>query len=1152
MWQAEQGDRLAAILGSDPEVAGRMPDQTVAAAAARAGALIDVVGSVMRGYADRPAVAERTLREDGSVTEAYAAISYRDLWDGALSISTALRNGPAPLVRPGDIVAGLAPSSIDYAMAELALVASGAVSVPLIATAPPAVWAAVLDETRPRALLIGADVVLAALGALPPESVPPVLVVVAGPGRPVDGSVVTAARERLAAAGLDTAVHTLADLREQGRGTGQALPFVPSSDDDLLSQIIYTSGTTGAPKGALFPERVMAQMWKGAAQAQMPAIVVHYMPLSHIAGRMVLVGTLARGGTCFFAGRGDMTTLLEDVALVRPTELFVIPRVCEVIHDRFRGDVEGRVDAGADRADAVAAARTAFRDRVLGGRVISAVNGSAPLGNELRTFMQSVLGVALHDGYGTTEVGGVVMLDNRLRRPPVLDFKLVDVPELGYFATDKPYPRGELLIKTTSMFPGYYNQPQLNEQIFDEDGFYRTGDVMALTGPEELHFVDRRNNVLKLSQAEFVTVSKIEDVLSRSPLVEQVFVYGRSGRAHLLAVVVPSLAARTACPDDAALRRAIMESVRAVAADAALHSYEVPQDIIVEHEPFTVAGGLLSGVGKLVRPSFNDRYENRLEALYAELADGQDRELVELRRAAPDRSVVDTVLRAAAALVGGMASVPTPDMHLTEVGGDSLSALSLSALLQDVFDVEVPVSVLVDPTTDLGGIARYIESARTSGPAGPTARTTHGDGTQLRADDLRLDAFLDPATLATAPTLPRPAAAPTTFLLTGANGFLGRFLALELLRSTDYHLVCLVRGTNDEDARRRLREAFSGSPDLEKRFDAVPAERLEVVAGDVSQRDLGLDGSRWDRLARTVEVVVHPAALVNHVLPYEQLFGPNVRGTAEVVRLAMSRQLKQVWYLSTIGVADQVAGVLGELDDIRVTNPVRSLSAQYASGYASSKWAGEVLLRQAGDHCGLSATVFRSTLILAHREYEGQLNLPDLFTRLLLSLVLTGVAPRSFYQRRSGDQPPSGYEGVPVDYMAEVVVGLGMQEPVGHRTFNVNNPAPGGPSLDDVVDWLTEQGRPMTRIDSYAEWLDRVEIALRALPDRLAPSTILPILDAFRRPAPIEPLLDASTDEFLGAVGRIAPHGEIPRVSPGLIQKYVGDLQLRGLVPSDV
>ena len=165
--------------------------------------------------------------------------------------------------------------------------------------------------------------------------------------------------------------------------------------------------------------------------------------------------------------------------------------------------------------------------------------GTAPLAAEMKTFIDAVLDVHIADGYGTTEIGGVTR-DGVVMRPPVIDYKLVDVPELGYFLTDKPYPRGELLVKTETMMPGYYKRPEVTAEVFDADGYYRTGDVMAEIEPDRLVYVDRSKNVLKLSQGEFVAVANLEAVFAGAPLVRQIFVYGNSERANLLAVIVPT------------------------------------------------------------------------------------------------------------------------------------------------------------------------------------------------------------------------------------------------------------------------------------------------------------------------------------------------------------------------------------------------------------------------------------------------------------------------------------------------------------------------------------------------------------------------------------------------------------------------------------
>jgi fatty acid CoA ligase FadD9 len=740
----------------------------------------------------------------------------------------------------------------------------------------------------------------------------------------------------------------------------------------------------------------------------------------------------------------------------------------------------------------------------------------------------------------------------------VIDYKLADVPDLGYFHTDQPHPRGELLVKTDNLFPGYYKRPEVTAEVFDPDGYYRTGDIMAEVGPDQLAYLDRRNNVQKLSQGEFVTVSKLEAAFGDSPLVRQIYVYGNSARAYLLAVVVPTTDALSRSGGDiASLKPLIGESLKNVAKAAGLQSYEIPRDFIVETTPFTLENGLLTGIRKLVRPKLKEHYGQRLERLYTELAEGQANELRELRHSGADRPVLETLSRAAGALLGAAATDLRPDAHFNDLGGDSLSALTFANLLQEIFDIDVPVGVIVSPATDLQVIADYIAAERTSGAKRPTFAAVHGrDATEVHARDLTLDKFLDTTTLAAAPALPPPSAEVQTVLLTGATGFLGRYLALEWLERMDLvggKLICLVRAKSNEDARRRLDKTFdSGDPELLRHYRELAAQHLEVIAGDKAEPNLGLDQQTWQRLADTVDLIVDPAAMVNHVLPYSQLFGPNALGTAELIRIALTTKLKPFTHVSTQGVADQIEpSAFTEDADIRVISPTRVIGDSYANGYANSKWAGEVLLREAHDLCGLPVAVFRCDMIMVDTKYVGQLNVPDIFTRSMLSLVATGIAPASFYETDpDGNRQRAHYDGLPVDFIAEAISTLGAQVVDGFETYHVLNPYDDNIGLDEYVDWLIDAGYPIQRITDYDAWLQRFETAMRALPEQQRQHSLLPILHAYQRPE--KPIRGSiwPADRFRSAVqeAKIGPDKGIPHISAPIIVKYITNLQLLGLL----
>ncbi len=1153
----------------DPQLVAAKPDPSVAAALDGPDVMLtDVIRIAMTGYADRPALGQRAVefvtdaagRTVAELQPRFDTLTYRETWARVRALADALAGDP---VQPGNCVATLGFTSADYAVVDMALSLAGAVAVPLQTSAPVAQLHPIMLETEPVAMLTSVDhledAVQLALTAHAPKRL-----VVFDYHQEVDDhrEAFEAATARLAEANV--VVEALGDVIARGAQHTDG-PLVQRGDHDALRLLIYTSGSTGTPKGAMYTDRLMANCWRGwfspdwDTEGKLPAITMSFMPISHVMGRVILYSTLGAGGTAYFAAKSDLSTLLDDLALVRPTKLDLVPRIWEMLFQEVQSEVDRRTASdGARRSEVEVRVMAEFREKLIGGRQFSAMTGSAPISPELRAWVEEFIDVHLINGYGSTE-DGIVLIDDEVQRPPLLDYKLVDVPDLGYFATDRPHPRGELWVKTPNAIPGYYKRPEVTAELFDADGWYHTGDVFAEIGPDRLTYVDRRNNVLKLSQGEFVTVSKLEAAYGGHPSVRQIFVYGNSSRSYLLAVIVPTDDALASVGGDtAAVKPLLVDALQSVARSAGLQSYEIPRDFLVETKPFTLENGLLTGIRKLARPKLKEFYGPELEQLYIDLANGQADVLRSLRQDSAGRSVLETVGRAAGALLGAASADVAPDAAFVDLGGDSLSALTFANLLHEIFDVDVPVGVITSPASDLAAIAAYVETQRAGGSKRPTYDAVHGrDATEVHARDLVLDAFIDEATLAAAPSLPRPNREVRTVLLTGSTGFLGRYLALQWLERmalVDGKVICLVRAKSDEDARHRLDATFdSGDPALLEHYQSLADKHLEVLAGDKGEANLGLPQDVWQRLADTVDVIVDPAALVNHVLPYSQLFGPNAVGTAELIRIALTTRIKPFVYVSTIGVGDGIApGQFVEDADIRQMSATRQVNDDYANGYGNSKWAGEVLLREAHDLCGLPVSVFRCDMIMADTTWAGQLNVPDMFTRMMLSLVATGVAPESFYDLDDeGARQRSHFDGLPVEFIAEAISTLGVDGVTeGFETFHVMNPYDDGISMDTFVDWLVEAGHPITRVPSYAEWLARFDTALRALPEKQRNASLLPLLHNYQKPQPPINGSIAPVDRFRTAVqdAKIGPDKDIPHLTAPVIVKYATDLELLGLL----
>jgi long-chain acyl-CoA synthetase len=187
----------------------------------------------------------------------------------------------------------------------------------------------------------------------------------------------------------------------------------------------------------------------------------------------------------------------------------------------------------------------------LGGNVKYMLTGSAPISSDVRKFMKICFACPFAEGYGQTEgLGGqfVTQPDDPqmgyVGGPlPHIEFKLIDVPEMNYFATDKdaegnPAPRGEILSRGGAIIPGYYKNKAKTESTIDENGWLHSGDIGMIMPNGALKIIDRRKNIFKLSIGEYIAPDKLQEIYKTVRGVSDIFVYGDSLKSVLVAIVV--------------------------------------------------------------------------------------------------------------------------------------------------------------------------------------------------------------------------------------------------------------------------------------------------------------------------------------------------------------------------------------------------------------------------------------------------------------------------------------------------------------------------------------------------------------------------------------------------------------------------------------
>jgi long-chain acyl-CoA synthetase len=428
-------------------------------------------------------------------------------------------------IQPGDRVALMSRTRYEWTLADYAIWAAGAVTVPVYETSSAEQVQWIIGDSGARAAITETDkheeIVKSVHGQLPELGQ---LWRIEGLSEVADG-------------GADVADEQLRQHRAGRR----------ASD---LATIIYTSGTTGRPKGCELTHRNLLSAVRNAIHGALPEIfeqanasTLLFMPLAHVFARIIQVGCLESGA--ILGHWEDTATVAEGLREFRPTFLLAVPRVFEKVYNTAQQQASASpakskiFAAAASTAVAYSEAQDAGRPGLglqvrhavfdqlvysklraaVGGRVTYAVSGGAPLGTRLGHFFRGA-GITVLEGYGMTETSAAATV-NKPRRNKV---GTVGQPLPGVSA--KIAEDGEILLRGGIMFAGYWHNEAATAETVDAAGWLHTGDLGSLDDEGFLRVTGRKKELIVTAGGKNVAPAVLEDRLRAHPLISQCMVVG--------------------------------------------------------------------------------------------------------------------------------------------------------------------------------------------------------------------------------------------------------------------------------------------------------------------------------------------------------------------------------------------------------------------------------------------------------------------------------------------------------------------------------------------------------------------------------------------------------------------------------------------------
>lgn len=473
------------------------------------------------------------------------------------------------------------------------------------------------------------------------------------------GKVTPEQREEVEKFGL--AIYSWEEFLQLGDDKKFELPLTKKND---ICTIMYTSGTTGDPKGVMISNESIVTLIAGVKRLLQSVneelnekdVFISYLPLAHIFDRVIEELFISHGASIGF-WRGDVKLLVEDIGELKPTIFCAVPRVL----DRIYSGLKQKISAGGLLRNTLFNIAYKYKqynlwkgvktieaapicDKIvfgkvkqgLGGNVRLILSGAAPLSTHVEAYLRVVTCAHVLQGYGLTETcaGTFVSLPNEISMlgtvgPPVpnVDVCLESVPEMGYDALSST-PRGEICIRGKTLFSGYYKREDLTKEVL-VDGWFHTGDIGEWQPDGSMKIIDRKKNIFKLSQGEYVAVENLENIYGLVSDIDSIWIYGNSFESFLVAVANPNQQALerwakennisgdfdSLCENPKA-KEYILGELSKIGKEKKLKGFEFVKAVHLDPVPFDMERDLITPTYKKKRPQLLKYYQNVIDKMY--------------------------------------------------------------------------------------------------------------------------------------------------------------------------------------------------------------------------------------------------------------------------------------------------------------------------------------------------------------------------------------------------------------------------------------------------------------------------------------------------------------------------------------------------------